>query len=497
MAEFLARLFLLLLPVALLLLAGLRLKRRVVFPHGYFPASRTRAADILLRSLRLRYDLILDALAALVVARALSGFPPPGPGRSAAVIDGSRSMLRGEAGARPLDRAVNALYAREDLEGARVFLLDFDPAGGTYRLRDFTAERRKDGREAFAARLGREAEALGSDWSLLSRLRSKGYGRIVVFTDSLPGEPAGFEAVETGFPERPYAYPASAGYEEASSAWALRLAVEGEPSGLIVHRWVESNATFVRLAGDRLDLSEGPSGWILRFPEPGLVLVAVGEDSFPVLLPPRPARPRGAGDFSRAMAAVFSFLPERPGEGLSFLDSDTGGRTGAVVTLRGRGDTPLLADPSEAYGGFVPLAAPRGGELALGRGSLDAPDLPLLYWHRVQAALPVPCFTDADEAGTGWKPQGTGFWRVTRSGPEALIPPAGEYSPIPKNGVIRIPEPSNPRWPTALALAIVYALKLALRRTFSGPESEGRGRGEAAGSPGLTPPRGTGPGRRP
>ncbi|MCK7483174.1 MAG: hypothetical protein M0C28_43580 [Candidatus Moduliflexus flocculans] len=101
MAEFLARLFLLLLPVALLLLAGLRLKRRAVFPHGYFPASRTRAADILLRSLRLRYDLILDALAALVVALALSGFPRRGPGRSAAVIDGSRSMLRERPGPAP------------------------------------------------------------------------------------------------------------------------------------------------------------------------------------------------------------------------------------------------------------------------------------------------------------------------------------------------------------------------------------------------------------
>ncbi|MCK7483172.1 MAG: hypothetical protein M0C28_43570 [Candidatus Moduliflexus flocculans] len=125
--------------------------------------------------------------------------------------------------------------------------------------------------------------------------------------------------------------------------------------------------------------------------------------------------------------------------------------------------------PGRPVGSLRRLRAPGcapGRGTRPGQGSLEAPDLPLLYWHRVQAALPVPCFTDADEAGTGWKPQGTGFWRVTRSGPEALIPPAGEYSPIPKSGVIRIPEPSNPRWPTALALAIVYALKLALRRTL-------------------------------
>ncbi len=472
MADFAVRLFLLLLPVALLLLAGLRLRRRAVFPHGYFPSARSRASEVLLRSLRLRYDLILDALAAILVALALSGWPSPGPGRTAAVLDGSRSMLRGEPGSRAVDRAVRALYEREDLAGARVFLLDFDPDRGGYRLRDFTRHRREEGPEGFAARAAREAEALGADWGILDSLRGRGYGRIVVFTDGLPGDPVGFEAVETGFSELPYAYPASAGYEEATGSWALRLAVEGEPSGLIVHRWEEGPAAFVRLSTDSLDLAEGPSGWILRFPKPGLVVVAVGGETFPVLLPPRPARPDGSGDFSKAMASVFSFLPDRPGEGLGFLDSGRRRPGRSFVTSLGNSDTPLVADPSEAFGGLVPLAEPdaRAGraDIALGRGSLDSPDLPLLYWNRLQSSIPAPYFPGPERAGSGWKPQGSGYWRLGRAGPEALLPPIGEYAQSARTGSLRIPEREYRRWPIAAALAALFALKLALKRYFSG-----------------------------
>lgn len=489
MADFAARLFLLLLPVALLLLAGLRLRRRAVFPLGYFPSARSRASEVLLRSLRLRYDLFLDALAAVIVALALSFPVPAGAGRTAVVLDGSRSMLRGEPGSRGMDRAVRILYERQDLADARIFLLDFDPARGGYRLRDFTGRKREDGPEGFSARMGRESEALGADWGILATLRKRGYGRIVVFTDSLPGEPEGFEAVETGFSDLPYAYPASAGYEEATDSWALRLAVEGEPSGLIVHRWDEGTGAFARLAPDSLDLAEGPAGWILRFPRPGLVVVAVGGESFPVLLPPRPARPSGSGTFSRAMASVFAFLPERPGEGLEFLDSGRPRPGGSFVTAPGDADTPLIADPSETYGGFVPLAIPvnRGAraDMALGRGGLDLPDLPLVYWSLLQSSMPAPYFPGPEGAGSGWKPQGSGYWRVGRAGPEALLPPIGEYAPPPRVGSLGVPERESRRWPFAAALAAVYALKLALRRLFSGsPDRD------------LKTPPGTVPGRR-
>lgn len=470
MADFAARLFLLLLPVALLLLAGLRLRRRAVFPHGYFPSAQSRASEVLLRSLRLRYDLLLDALAAVIVALALSA--PAGAGRTAVVLDGSRSMLRGEPGSRGMDRAVRALYEREDLAEARTFLLDFDPGRGGYRLRDFTAHKRKDGPEGFSALMGRESEALGADWSILASLRKRGYGRIVVFTDSLPGDPEGFEAVETGFSELPYAYPASAGYEAATESWALRLAVEGEPSGLIVHRWDERSGAFVRLASDALDLEEGPSGWILRFPRPGFVVVAVGGESFPVLLPPRPARPSGSGTFSRAMASVFAFLPDRPGEGLLFFDSGRPRPVGSIVTARVDADTPLIADPSQAYGGYVPLAVPArragGADIALGRGSLDLPNLPLVYWNLLQSSIPAPYFPGPEGAGAGWTPQGSGYWRVGRDEPQALLPPIGEYAPPPRVGTLGVPERESRRWPFAAALAAVYALKLILKRLFSG-----------------------------
>ena len=481
MGDFLARLFLLLLPVALLLFASLRLKRRAVFPHTYFPSSRARPTDLLLRSLRLRYDLILDALAAVVVALALAALPPAGPGRIAAVIDGSRSMLRGEAGSRPMDRSVEALYARADLEKARVFLLDYDARRGRYRLRDFTSERKSDDAKAFAGRLSRESQALGADWDLLARLRKRGYGRVVVFTDSLPGEPSGFEAVESGMPDSPYAYPASAGYEESTASWTLRLVVEGLPSGLIVHRWEDISGSFIRLANDQWDLSEGPYGWILRFPRPGLVLVTLAGEAIPILLPPRPARPEGTGEFSRAMASVFSFLPERPGDGLLFSDAPGAGSE-AVITSLVSEDTPLLADPGETYGGFIPLAASDGRRIALGRGSLDAADLPLLFWSRIQAALPPPYYTDPGQAGPGWKPIGSGFYRITPEGPRVLLPPIGEYAPVPSGAPVRIPEPEHPRWPYALLLAVLYALKLVLRRSFSSLASEGEYRAPAADS---------------
>lgn len=471
MADFAVRLFLLLLPVALLLLAGLRLRRKAVFPHGSFPSARPRASEVLLRNLRLRYDLLLDVLAAAVVALALSGQAPAGPGRVAVVLDGSRSMLRGEPGSRAVDAAVRALYERNDLAEARVFLLDFDPARGAYRLRDFSRQRREDDPEAFAARIAREAEALGADWSVLGELRNKGYSRIVAVTDSLPGDPVGFEALETGFVEAPYVYPVSAGYEESTKSWALRLAVEGEPSGLIVHRWEDGSGAFVRLSPDSLDLSEGPYGWTLRFPRPGLVVVSAGGEAFPVLLPPRPARPSGVGSFSGAMASVFSFLPEREGEGFALLDAGQPRRGASLVTSPGEGDTPLIADPSETYGGFVPLAVPEprsgGIDFALGSGGLDLPDLPLVYWGRIQSSTPPPYTSQPGRTGSRWKPQGTGYWRIGRTGPEALLPPIAEYAAPPRLGSLRIPDRMPRRWPFAAILAAIYALKLALRRLFS------------------------------
>lgn len=479
MGDFSARLFLLLLPVVLLLFASLRLKRRAVFPHAFFPAARPRPQDLLFRNLRLRYDVILDALAAVVVALALSGIPSPTAGETTVVLDGSRSMLRGSPGDRGLDRAVNLLYRRTDLDGARVLLLDYDANRGSYRLRDFTADRQGEDAPAFSARLARESEPLGADWGLLADLRKRGGGSILVFTDQFPYEAEGFEVVETGFAGLPYAYPASAGYEEATGSWALRLAVEGDPAGLILHRWDEVNAGFSRLAPGEVDLGEGPYGWTVRFPRPGLLLVGVGEDAFPVVLPPRPARPSGSGDFSRPMARVFSFLPERPGEGLLFSD-DTGEDAGKAasddrVTRLSSEDSPLLEDPAEVYGALLPLAVPKGRETALGDAGLDSPDLPLLYWRMLQRTVPPPWLTRPRDAGPGYKPLGTGFYRMTRDGAAALIPPIEEYAPPIRSGPLRLPPPTFPRWPYAAVLAVLYALKLALRRRFSAPgQSPGR-----------------------
>ncbi|TFG81186.1 MAG: hypothetical protein E4H20_10350, partial [Spirochaetales bacterium] len=117
----------LLTPVLVLMFVALRLRRRVRYPHALLNRSdRTVRADFLPRSLRLYYDSVLDAVAALVVALAIAGFPPPAASRTAVVLDCSRSMLSGERGDRALDKAAAFLFTGPDLADAKFFLLGYD-----------------------------------------------------------------------------------------------------------------------------------------------------------------------------------------------------------------------------------------------------------------------------------------------------------------------------------------------------------------------------------
>ena len=98
----------LLVPVAALLFLNLRsVQAACATPTTCCrPSCGAVPASFLFRSFRTYYDVLLDGAMAVVLAFA---FAPPQRARPAAVvIDGSRSMVAGFAGERPLDKALAA-----------------------------------------------------------------------------------------------------------------------------------------------------------------------------------------------------------------------------------------------------------------------------------------------------------------------------------------------------------------------------------------------------
>ena len=434
----------LLVPVVALVFLTLRLSRRLVYPHDLLAASERRGmASLLLRSLRLHYDILLDGLLAVILAFAL--LPPAFRRPSAVVIDGSRAMVAGLADGRPLAKALKRLRTDAALGQAEPFLLVQDPRTGTTRLEPLRKLLAGLDREEAIRSLRERYEFLAPDYAGLAELRARGFGAVTLLTDQLRIRPEGFQAIELGFAGEFAAYPAAARFDRPSGTWLAALAESGPRAALAVAVWDAREGQYRPLAPDRYRIEEGGPGRIIRFPAPGLYRLTLkgpfGLDDLqlPILLPPKETAGRAVGPFSERMLSVFPDVERGRPPKVVLVDADASRPAGvpSVVTTRTREDGQAVLDPA-ATGGAL-LAAGTGPGLVLGPSSLANEDLVLAY-----EAVLAP------------------------SGSARELLPASQFFEVRPGPRLSLPPPAESRWPWVLALGVLAGLKLVLWRRLSG-----------------------------
>jgi len=491
MLETLRILGFLLAPVAALLFLNLRLTRKFRYPLDFFVESgRKGAAAFLLRSFRTYYDVLLDALIALIIALALSPGDPFASRARAVVIDGSRSMIAGLPGERPLDLAIKRIRKDPALSGADPYLLAFDERKGGSLLVPIGRLLSENEGESAALRLAHEHAFFTVDYRELASIESRGRESIVLLTDRLARRAEGFEVVELGWAGAGAeggasefgAYPSSIRRDHDSGAYLASFSEVGVRGSVLIRVWDEKLANFRNLPISRYAIESNPSGRTFRLPGPGLYLAvflgphgSVGAD-FPFRIAPAKLQARAEGDFSRRMLSIFPSLEQGLKPDILLVDwerrdyaaSAISGGTPRIVTALVPEMGRFLPDPALAGGRPIAVAVLASADMALGSAALANDNLPLLYDGLVAAATPPPFVTEVPAGTRRLLPAGDSFLADTGDELVPLIPPASEYFAPRASGAIRIEPRPESRLAWAAILAAVFALKLALWRRISG-----------------------------
>jgi hypothetical protein len=472
MPEPLRLLPLLLVPVVALLFLTLRLSRKLRYPHDLLRLEARRGmASFLFRSFRTYYDVLLDGAIALVLAFALS--PPERSRPTAVVLDGSRSMTAGFPGDQPLEKALRRLQADPLLKDADPFLLVFDPKSARTRLAPIR-QHLVEGDIASSVRHLREAyDFFAPDYGRLGELRQRGYGAITLLTDQLRVRPEGFQAIESGMAVNFAAYPSGVRFDRASDAWLVTLAEAGHHVPLVISVWNQAEDRFQRLPLDRYAIEEGVAGRIVRFPAPGLYLLALrgpfGLDDIdlPILLGPRQVAVKAAGPFSERMLAVFPNIDRTASAAIVLADQGVkappGRRRVTTALVPGNGDQVL--NPATTGGALIASGAMGGSllpDLVLGPSSLDNEDLVLVY-DSILAQQEPPFLLQSSKGPL--LPVGTAY--LTETG-RPLLPPPSQFFESRPGPRLLLPPPASRRWPWVVLLGLLATVKLLVWSRLSG-----------------------------
>ncbi len=484
MLEFLAWLAAFAAPIGLLLFATVRTRKRVTLPLEYFTGGkRPSPAALFLRTLKARADLLFDLGLAILAALAYSTVLER-PSGLAFVVDGSRSMLTGSIGERPLDKAFAAILSDPESERARVFLLASDPRTLTPGLIDLTKDARKarasEPASSRASRLAAAAETraafLGLDPDALNDPRLRKTARVVFVTDALPtdggGLPGRFEVVTTGRERGPWLMPTRTAFVPEAGVWRTAVVAGGGAEAATPTLFRIERGKPVELKADEYRLERAAYGYRISLPAPGLYAIKADSDAIPFVAPPGPFRPKATGALAEAMAGLFSFLPEAgpgfrplafasdgapPVSGRGFTARSATGAAGSAASAAG------IADPGAAYGATIAAGYARDGVALDARGRADD-ELPLLFWAALNAERADGIAPDARglAAKGGAKRYGDGYVAGTWPDAAAIAPPVAEYSDAAPAWEFRerhAVDPTNRLW--ALALLSLYGAKLA------------------------------------
>lgn len=472
-----------LLPVVALLFIALRRRRRVEYPHDLLaPKADKPASTALWRSLRLYYDAVLDAAAALALGVAVAGFPLGRTDGDAIVIDASLSMLRGLRGDRPLDEAARLALGGELGErlerGATLFVLGRDPVRLTPRLKRLPWSEDDDGGPLELARRLEGSEAfLSVDYGLVAGLARKGYGRVTLITDdeSLSGAGVEIGLVEGG-PFRSV-YPASAAWDSAGRP-IVRLAASGgaQPEAL----WeLRPDGSLARAKPEDYAIVPHRAGAELRFEKAGIWAIEWDGRLLPFRAPPRPLPLSAGGAFAGAVAealgAPVAAMADAPGPGIDLNDGGGRARDGKLSVTRSAGDGYALA-PALVFGAAVAAGFDEESDLALSEASLAAPETAFAFYTAwLAGAEAVAVSSEEAVSGEPGRASRVGEGFVCRRGDARLVvlAPPSEYHARGRPLVVEAGERYRPRLALAAVLALLYGLKLALGRLYRSSRRSG------------------------
>lgn len=481
MPEALRLLPFLLVPVLALLFLNLRLSRRLRYPHDLLAAVERRGlASFLFRNLRTYYDVLLDALIAVVLAFAL--FPPRTQRPAAVVIDGSRAMLAGFADQRPILKAMKLIQGDAGLKGAEPFLLAFDPKTSATELIPLGSYLKGLDAEEAIRRLRGDFRFAAPDYAALGELPRRGYGDITLLTDQLRVQPAGFRAIELGFAVDFAVYPTAVRFDRAAESWLVALAESGPRASLTISRWDPKARAFSRLAVDRYAVEDGAAGRLVRFSALGLYLLSfrgpygLDDVDLPLRLPARMLPVAAAGPFSERMLSVFPDVERSGAPALVLRDQTATGPAGVtrLTTALVPGAEHHVLDPARTGGSLIAVGSLPEVDLALGPAARANEDLVLAYEYRLSARPEPFVHTPPPGAEETW-PAGTAH--LTRKGDEVVpvIPPASQFFERRPERVLVLPPPTAMRWPWVLLLGALAGLKLGLWKRFTGKPLLARG----------------------
>ncbi|GAB1432213.1 hypothetical protein MASR2M29_08380 [Spirochaetota bacterium] len=478
----------LLLPVLLLLLAILRIRKRVVYPHELLIIkSRSKTASLPAAIPRLYYDLILDILCAVIIASHLSSWPKAWPkvwpkGR-AVVIDCSRSMLAGYRGDRPIDLACEDFLSGQ-YDDARLFLLGNDPSSLKPELKkaDKTMlAAAKNGPEAIAFALEKSLPFLGADPELIRKLAR--YKEIIFLTDNFVGSFTGLKVVQYGLRNKPVLYPLEA-YREDGWYKRLWLAKGGaEPEALFR---LHADNELTMLAPDKYSQIKLPEGFLLAVKEPGSYMLNWQTGSMPFGTGKELPGLKAKGEVPEmAKKAILGWLSKYSdyrlkSNSFTFTDKKTAKNNSLSIGIAL--DDPLVVMPEKSLG--LPLAAAhkKGYDTSIGPAGLASGETALsilsMMLQKNDTKKDAGCVSEAVPAGAGGAApaadqamavKGKSLLKLGeavlyngKAGTEILRAGIHEYWPYEEEKMLAIPRTPRKSLPTFFALFIILVLKLAL-----------------------------------
>ncbi len=476
----------LLVPVVLLLFVALRLRKRIRYPHELLsPHDDSKPMAMLLRSLRLYYDTVIDAACAVIIGLALSGYPEPVTSRGpATILDCSLSMLSGLRGDRPLDEAARLILSDETLHGSTLFAHGWDPEKRKHRLVDLSET--LEGIESpqdLALALESSESFMSADFSLVQELTRRGYGNLTLLSDDGAVEGVGLEIRTLAAKSPEYILPASAEWDEDRQRSIVRFVTAG--GAAITALWeLADDGSLARAKPEDYTILPGPSGFELWFAEAGLWAVQWKGRILPFEAPGRPSPISAQGSFPGQLVAALGPLGKEAGPAATSNDYQnrrTGLSEGGVVVRDGSGagirgflsvsaakTEPAVLPPRLTLGSVVASGVDRRADLPLGAAALASPEAAIPFWV-ARAAY-------GSDAGSRLAPRsrpervGDGFLYPARGGQRAslAVPPPGEYAPTGRRVIVTAGSQPDRRLIVALALTVLYGLKLALARKFRG-----------------------------
>ncbi len=461
---------LLLTPVALLLFIAIRLKKTITYPHGLtLLYARKKPTDFLIRFLRLYADLFFDVLLALAVAFFIAGYPRVGEPKTAAVVDCSLSMTRGFSGSTPLDLAIRETFNNKDLSAADLYFLEYDRSTKKTRLSPAgTMKDEFNDSLSLTGELDKRGKFFSVDYSILSGLSGKGYGKITLLTDNENLDIDGVEIKIFPSSSMRFSYPTQGFFDPGRDESTVFF--RSRDSSRLQRILVNTDGSDFRPAKpEAFHIEKSPSGFALHIKTPGVWAIEENGRLLPFNAPDPGKPPRSEGLLAEKIAeTLFTAAQTASASKPQLVISEKRNKKKAdLIRIAAAEKDACVLEPSKTLGALVASGYDGEKDFALTRASFASDDSSLAFLtalNRINGLTnSIPAEGDSlERAGDGYLVRGN-------DGTGALYAAPEEYFPFPETLDMPEADLQIPHYLIFIILAGIFALKafIALKRPGS------------------------------